>query len=72
MDPGCEMAVHDAAPHCQTHAIEESREMRELGKSRLRRRNLSGSRLTRRELGGSRLKQREFGRHPKTEGVGGD
>ena len=68
-DPGWEKADSDAAPDCQTQATEGCRELRELGKCRLGRRNLGGSRLTRRELGGSRLRQKEFGGRPETEGV---
>ena len=70
-DPECQSLENDAAPDCQAHTTEEFRKLREIGKSRLGRRNLGGSksRLTRRELGGSRLRQMELGGRPETEGV---
>ena len=68
-DKGCESVDNDAAPDCQAHATEESRKLREVGKSRLGRRNLGGYRLTLRVLGGSRLGQNELGGCSDTEGV---
>ena len=68
-DPGCESAENGTAPGRRAHATQESIKLREVGKSRLGRRNLCGPRLTRRELGGSRLRQRELGGRPETEEV---